>query len=354
MKTIFRKAAYIILALAAAGCAKAVVEGTNVAEKRYLEAWIQNNYPNAKSTELGVYILEDTKGEGGKEVKEDGYMFAEYTTTDLEGNISTYTNKETAKQLGKYDTTTYYGPKVSTTFKNTIQAGLADVVLGMRVGDRKKVVIPGWLMTYSSYGSAEEYIEKATSGSHTIYDITIKDFTDTIGSWEKQQIQKYFEANKAEFGNMDTTKFVVMKAKESDAEETKFDGMYFKSTTKAEFAFTKDTTIYINYTGKLLNGLVFDTNKEKVAKDNGLYSASRTYEPVQIDWGTDYTTITMGSDGGSIITGFALALRQMGAFEKGIAVFTSPYGYSNSGSGSSIPGYSPLVFELEVVAKPEE
>lgn len=186
MKTIFRKAAYIILALAAAGCAKAVVEGTNVAEKRYLEAWIQNNYPNAKSTELGVYILEDTKGEGGKVVKEDGYMFAEYTTTDLEGNISTYTNKETAKQLGKYDTTTYYGPKVSTTFKNTIQAGLADVVLGMRVGDRKKVVIPGWLMTYSSYGSAEEYIEKATSGSHTIYDITIKDFTDTIGSWEKQ------------------------------------------------------------------------------------------------------------------------------------------------------------------------
>ena len=194
MKTIFRKAAYIILAVAAAGCAKAVVEGTNVAEKRYFDAWIQNNYPDAESTELGVYILEDTKGEGGKVVKEDGYMFAEYTTTDLEGNISTYTNKETAKQLGKYDTTTYYGPKVSTTFKNTIQAGLADVVLGMRVGDRKKVVIPGWLMTYSSYGSAEEYIEKATSGSHTIYDITIKDFTDTIGSWEKQQIQKYFEA----------------------------------------------------------------------------------------------------------------------------------------------------------------
>ena len=59
-------------------------------------------------------------------------------------------------------------------------------------------------------------------------------------------------------------------------------------------------------------------------------------------------------DGGSIITGFALALRQMGAFEKGIAVFTSPYGYSNSGSGSSIPGYAPLIFEIELVAKPEK
>lgn len=353
MKTIFRKAAYIILALAAASCAKAVVEGTNIAEKRYFDAWLHNNYPDAKPTGLGIYVLEETKGDG-KEVKKDGYIFTEYVTTDLEGNISSYTGKEVAKQLGEYDTTTYYGPKVATTFESTIQAGLAEAVLGMRVGGRKKVIIPGWLLTYSTYDSAEEYIEKATAGTHAIYDITIKDFTDTIESWEKQQIQKYFEANRAEFTDMDTTKYVVMKVKNDDAEDTKFDGMYFKSTEAAKYAFDTDTTIYINYTGKLLNGLVFDTNKEKVAKDNGLYSASRTYEPVQIEWRTDYSEIKMGSEGSSIITGFALALRQMGAFEKGVAVFTSPYGYSYSGSGSSIPGYSPLVFELEVVAKPEE
>ena len=57
MKTIFRKAAYIILALAAASCAKAVVEGTNIAEKRYFDAWLQNNYPNVKPTGLGIYHL---------------------------------------------------------------------------------------------------------------------------------------------------------------------------------------------------------------------------------------------------------------------------------------------------------
>lgn len=353
MKTIFRKAAYIILALAAASCAKAVVEGTNIAEKRYFDAWLQNNYPNVKPTGLGIYILEESEGDG-KVVKEDGYIFTEYVTTDLEGNITSYTNKETAKQIGEYDTTTYYGPKVATTFESTIQTGIEQAVLGMRVGGRKKVIIPGWLLTYSRYDSAEEYIEKASAGTHAIYDITVKDFTDTIESWEKQQIQKYFEANRAEFSDMDTTRFVVMKVNSDDAEDTDFDGMYFKSTQPAEFAFDTDTTIYINYTGKLLNGLVFDTTKERVAKNNGLYSSSRTYEPVQVKWSTDYSAIAMGSEGNSIITGFALALRQMGAFEKGVAVFTSPYGYSYSGSGSSIPGYSPLVFEIEVVAEPEE
>lgn len=352
MKTFFRRAAYLILAIAAAGCAKAVVEGTNEAEKRYLDAWMHNNYPDIQSTGLGIYVLEQTAGTG-KTVAKDGYALVEYVVTDLEGNISSYTSKEVAKQLGTYDTTSYYGPKVLSTFESTIQAGIAEAVIGMKTGGRKKVVIPSWLMTYSSYDTAEEYLEKATSGSHAIYDITITDFADTIEWWEKQQIQKYFEADKVMWGDMDTTKFVVMKLEDAE-EDTNFDGMYFKSTKPAEFAFDKDTTIYINYTGKLLNGLVFDTTDEKTAKDNGLYTSGRTYEPVAINWKKNYSEITMGSNSSSTISGFALALRQMGAFEKGTAVFTSTYGYGYSGSGSSIPGYSPLVFEIEVVAEPEE
>ena len=38
--------------------------------------------------------------------------------------------------------------------------------------------------------------------------------------------------------------------------------------------------------------------------------------------------------------------------EKGIGVFYSPLGYNYSGSGASIPGYAPLIFEIEVVEKP--
>jgi FKBP-type peptidyl-prolyl cis-trans isomerase len=39
--------------------------------------------------------------------------------------------------------------------------------------------------------------------------------------------------------------------------------------------------------------------------------------------------------------------------EKGMGVFYSPLGYSFNGSGSSIPGYAPLIFEIEIVAKPK-
>jgi FKBP-type peptidyl-prolyl cis-trans isomerase len=40
--------------------------------------------------------------------------------------------------------------------------------------------------------------------------------------------------------------------------------------------------------------------------------------------------------------------------EKGVGVFYSNLGYQYSGSGASIPGYAPLIFEVEIVEKPEE
>ena len=130
--------------------------------------------------------------------------------------------------------------------------------------------------------------------------------------------------------------------------------------TGKEETFPSDTTIYINYTGKLLNGLVFDTNIEKVAWDNGLYSSSKSYEPAKIKWGESYSELTMGDDDSSVITGFAMTLWDMrnlneeGKYDKGVGVFYSPLGYGYSGSGSSIPPYAPLVFEIEIVANPEE
>ena len=62
----------------------------------------------------------------------------------------------------------------------------------------------------------------------------------------------------------------------------------------------------------------------------------------------------MGSSSSSVIGGFALTLWQMRAFEKGIGVFYSPLGYSFNGSGSTIPPYAPLVFEIEIVEEPED
>ena len=83
---------------------------------------------------------------------------------------------------------------------------------------------------------------------------------------------------------------------------------------------------------------------------HGIYSSSRTYEPQSIAWKKDdYTQIQMGSS--DIIDGFSYALWKMKDKEKCSAIFYSPLGYSYSGSGSGIPSYSPLRFDIEIVDK---
>lgn len=87
---------------------KAVTEGPNEANKRYFDAWMELNHPDVKPTGIGIYILEEEAGNGA-EVKKDNYVYVDYTITDLQGNITSYTRKETAEQLGEYSKADYYG-----------------------------------------------------------------------------------------------------------------------------------------------------------------------------------------------------------------------------------------------------
>lgn len=327
-----------------AACAKENAGGPNDGNKRYMDAWIhlynQRNNTNIQPTGLGIYILDEKEGNGELTVGEDGYAFVECTTTDLEGNIGAYTSAEVAKQLGKYSETTYYGPSVWLTMESTIPAGLKEAIVGMKLGGYKKVIIPSWLMSYSTYDNGEDYLNESTDYSTTIYEFTVKDYTDSIDVWQIDSIKRYITKNYgslATFSN-DTT------------------GFYYKqlSAPETDEAFDTDTTIYINYVGKLLNGLVFDTNIERVAKDNHLYSADKTYEPVSINWGESHSDLTMGTEASSVISGFSMTLWKMKAMEKGMGIFYSPLGYGYSGSEPSIPPYAPLIFEIEIVAAPED
>ena len=339
-----KKIIYIaLLAAFAAGCAKEAKTGVNENAIRYFQAWQKVNYPNADSTSLGAYIIEKEEGTG-EAIKNEGYVIAEYTVSDLEGNISSYTNEETAKQLGAYSEIFYYGPKVININRGKVQVGIADILSGSKIGGRVKAAIPSWLMTTSQLGGKEDYMNTATESNNYIYDIKVVGFTEDINKWQVDSVDSYIKSHKDIFGDMtikDTIKGIS--------------GIWYKQL-KAPVdttSFPKDTTIYINYTGKLLNGHIFDTTDERLAKDNGLYSPSKSYGPVKISWGEEASKITMGS-GSTVINGFSLTLWQMRAMEKGIVIFTSTHGYGTSGSGQVIPPYSPLIFEIEIVAKPEK
>src|SRR5690606_11017001 len=93
----------------------------------------------------------------------------------------------------------------------------------------------------------------------------------------------------------------------------------------------------VNYTGYFLDGTVFDTSIEQVARDNNLFDSNRDYAPFPIKLAYS-----------QVITGWHYALIQMKEGEKATALFPSRYGYGTSGRGSIGPN-TVLAFDLELV-----
>jgi FKBP-type peptidyl-prolyl cis-trans isomerase len=96
-------------------------------------------------------------------------------------------------------------------------------------------------------------------------------------------------------------------------------------------------TVSVNYTGKTLDKKIFDSSIEQVARDNGIFSAGRKYQPLRYAVGYGFT-----------ITGFEFAISMMHPGEKATVIFPSRLGYGSQASGG-IPSNSPLIFELDLV-----
>lgn len=337
---------YCVFALAAvllASCAKNPATSVNDSAKFYFDSWVQVHFPDAPKTELGSIIIEDVEGDGELigDYEQSQYVRMNYTVRSLDGTINTYSSEETAKQLGTYNETYYYGPAVWARTDNTLSSGVDEIITGMKIGGRRSAVIPSWLFTSAKYDTAEEYFANVEGGTNYIYTVEAVERIDDIEQWEADSINRYMAVSYPEVSPKDTVSF----------------GFYYVRTKEPSdtSAFPSDTTIYINYVGRLLNGQVFDTNIADTAKVYGLYSSGGTYTPSRINWPSvdeGSEGITMGTNNSSVISGFSSALWMMRAHEAGTAIFYSTMGYGASGSGNTIPGYSPLRFDIEIVDAP--
>lgn len=336
-----KKTTIIIAAAAAllAGCAKEKKAVPNEDELMYFRSWIQVNHPEAENRN-GIYIIEDEPGDGIA-VKDMDYLFVTYTYTDLKGNVQATSDIDVAKQIGTYVKADWYGPVVWYTADNSLSAGMELTVSDMKVGGKRKVVIPGWMLTYSRYDTEQDYINNVTGNDNLIYTVQIHDAVEDITEWENEQMRAY--SNKY-LGGIDTLST----------------GFYYKELRPAitEDEFANDTTITINYTGRLLNGQVFDTTIQDTAKVHNIYSSSNTYGTASVTWADSADGLTLttagSSSGSSVISGFSKTLWQMKDGAKGLGMFYSDLGYSSSGSGTKIPAYAPLIFEIEIVVTEEE
>ena len=99
----------------------------------------------------------------------------------------------------------------------------------------------------------------------------------------------------------------------------------------------KGSTVSVMYAGRLLNGKLFDTNIESVAKEAGRPGGH--FQPF---------AFTLGQ--GSVIPGWEEGILGLTQGSKATLIIPSEMAYGPSGAGNDIPPYSPLVFDVEIVA----
>lgn len=96
-------------------------------------------------------------------------------------------------------------------------------------------------------------------------------------------------------------------------------------------------TVVANYTGKFLNGKVFDTSLQDVATKSKIAQPGRPYTPMRVAVGAH-----------AIIPGLDEGLMLLSKGAKATFIIPSSLGYGEQGGGP-IPPSSTLVFDIEVV-----
>ena len=321
-------------------CAKSTKNLSGELAQREFEAWLSiNGQADWEETELGSMIISlspgDVENQSVKDIEENPFLRLEYTVTDLEGHVSETTDEEVSKRLGKYDKRNYYGPQFSYRGSNNSYAGIEELLERMGVGGHCKAVIPGWLLTTSRYSSKQKYLDAMTEISDPkIYEFTIVESVKDSKEWELNLIKNTL-------------------GEEWDKADSLAPGVFYvqdRPSDKPDTTFTSGSEVYINYICRRIDGTGIDTNIADSAK---VFGGSASGKPVLINWADNATEITMTSDKSSVITGFAYGIFNMKPHEKGRVYMTSSYGYP-SGSGTFIPSFCPIYFEIEFTEEEDE
>ena len=102
---------------------------------------------------------------------------------------------------------------------------------------------------------------------------------------------------------------------------------------------SKGKTVSIDYTGRLLDGTIFDSSREADAREAGKYNANRPYEPL---------TYQVGAF--PLIPGWDEGVDGQPEGTELTLIMPSKLGYGERGAGNDILPYSPLVFDLTIVS----
>ena len=345
MKRVFKIALSAIFAISLVSCAEEQEYTLEDIELKSVQEWVKVNRPDMEMITEGLYAKIDRKGPSSETIKYENSNWIKYTyqSETLDKNYTYNMYPGVAYDLGTFDYQTHYIPNQMSIYQLLYSgnAAIAYVIADMNVGDSVEIVGTSKFI-YS--GEAISTTPSGYKGNTFIRDdvpgiirMKYNSFIEDMNKYERAEVIEYARS-KMQIGEKDSVADLSL--------------MYIKKLVEFPKADTikLDTTVTLRYTGRFLDGFVFDTNVIEVAKENNIYDSKKEYEPVDFS-----SSATAGGDG-SYIYGFTEAVKSMKIGEKIDVVFTSNLGYGTSGtkSGTWIEPNTPLVFTIEVLVKEDE
>ncbi len=184
---------------------------------------------------------------------------------------------------------------------------------------------PGIKGKYLVYEIKVEKVIPRGNQTDPVFQAHVTDYfkaqSEIIKKKEPAQIKKYVEDKKLQL-------------------TTTASGLQYKINTPGSGPnIVNGDTAVINYTGRLLNGKLFDTSIQADAKtDPKIYDPRRKYEPIKLPVGE-----------GRVIAGWEEGLLLLNKGTKATFVIPSSIGYGEQGYPPRIGSFAPITFEIEVV-----
>ncbi len=276
------------------------------ADVAYAEYLAANNI-TTEPLESGLIFIEEKKGRGPHPKAED--MVSVNLTVNLLDGTRVFSTEDRGEPF-EYQ----YGQNLDT-------KGLEEGVGMLRKGGKARLIVPHQI----AYG-AEARGQMVPPFSTILYDVEL------VSMRSKEAYDKEMKAKQAEQQAVENQRKNSEKA-QRDAYlrennitvEPTASGLYYIETEKGTGPQAMPgNTVYVHYTGKLLDGTVFDSSV-----DRG--------EPFSFRLGV-----------GQVIKGWDEAIAMMNKGGKATLIIPSEIAYGTRDSGS-IPPYSTLVFDVELV-----
>jgi len=321
-------------------CAEKKSEDLTGVKDEAFHLWMAKYHPEAEELpELGIYIQWLERSGLQQKLKIGEWMKIDYTGRLLNQNVFITRDSDIAKEVGLYENMTYYKPELRKFFPDESDEEYYDYMYNVPLGviemlrdkinlnDRVMIYMPpekGYTHGYSAMTGYSSSSVAADAFSYVAMDVKLTEIIKDIEAYEKTQLSNY-----------------VINEMGLTMADSIAKGMYRVKTlaipTAPEISETDLVSVF--YTGRLVDGFIFDTNDENVAVENGIYSKDNTYGYLSF-YGTS----------SEFVSGFTKAILNMRYGEKATVIFSSDLGYGAAGtSDGKVPPYSPLIFDLYVL-----